>query len=66
MSTKSKRLCLSIPEHMATDAAIIKRLAFNNQSNASMYRQLIRLGLDTLKSTNSSPKETASCATIEN
>lgn len=61
-----KRLCLTLPASMAADTAAMKQQLFNHQSNAEMYRQLIRFGLDTLKSTNSSPKETASCATIEN
>ena len=66
MSPKSKRLSLTMPDHLVADAATIKQLAFNHQSNAEMYRQLIRLGLDTLKTANnSSPKETSSCPTIE-
>lgn len=50
MATKKKRFMLTIPDDIETDAANVKREMFYDKSYAEMYRQLIRLGLDCIKS----------------
>ena len=49
MSTKNKRFMLTVPDDIEVDAAEVKRDLFYDKPYSEMYRQLIRMGLDSLK-----------------
>ncbi len=49
MAVKNKRLMLTVPKDLEKDVAGVKRDLFDHKPYSEMYRQLIRLGLDTLK-----------------
>ncbi len=49
MSTKNKRFMLTLPDDIEVDAAEVKRDLFYDKPYSEMYRQLIRMGLDSLK-----------------
>lgn len=48
MAAKSKRAMVSVPEEWEPEISRVKQSVFYNETKAEMYRQLIRLGLDTL------------------
>lgn len=50
MEMKKRCLTLTLPDDIAADIADIKRVKFTDKSYSEMYRYLIRLGLDSLKS----------------
>lgn len=60
MSTDKKRLCLTLPDNIAAEIATMRQ-QLDCQSDAALYRHLIRLGLDTLKTSETAkiPKESA-------
>lgn len=49
MPTNRKRFMLTVPDDIAADAADVKRDLFYDKPYSEMYRQLIRMGLDSLK-----------------
>lgn len=49
MSTKSKRFMLTVPDDIQKDVDTVKRDLFYDKPYSELYRQLIRIGLDTLK-----------------
>ena len=56
MSTKNKRFMLTVSDDIVADAAVAKRDLFYDKPYSEMYRQLIRIGLNTLKSENEAAK----------
>ncbi|MCI8810088.1 MAG: hypothetical protein HFF84_08160 [Oscillibacter sp.] len=51
MPAKNKRFMLTVPDDIEVDVAQIKRDLFYDKPYSEMYRQLIRIGLDSLKAT---------------
>lgn len=49
MTTKNRRFTLNMPDDIEADAAEIKHHLFYDKPYSEMYRQLIRMGLDSLK-----------------
>lgn len=49
MSTKSKRFMLTVPDDIQKDVDTVKRDLFYDKPYSELYRQLIRIGLNTLK-----------------
>lgn len=49
MPAKNKRFMLTVPDDIEVDVAQIKRDLFYDKPYSEMYRQLIRIGLDSLK-----------------
>ncbi len=49
MELSMKRVILSIPAEVASEIEQIKRERFYDKPYAEIYRQMIRLGLDSLK-----------------
>ena len=60
MSTKNKRFMLTVPDDIEVDAAEVKRDLFYDKPYSEMYRQLIRMGLDSLKAAKGKRCERAS------
>lgn len=60
MSTKNKRFMLTVPDDIEVDAAEVKRDLFYDKPYSEMYRQLIRMGLDSLKAAKEKQCERAS------
>lgn len=60
MSTKNKRFMLTVPDDIEVDAAEVKRDLFYDKPYSEMYRQLIRIGLDSLKAAKGERCERAS------
>ena len=60
MSTKNKRFMLTVPDDIEVDVAEVKRDLFYDKPYSEMYRQLIRMGLDSLKATKENGCERAS------
>lgn len=49
MAVKNKRYMLTVPADLEADVADIKRALFRDKTYSETYRQLIRMGLDTVK-----------------
>ena len=49
MDKERKRFTLSLPDDICSDFAEVKRMMFYDKPFSEMYRELIRLGLDSLK-----------------
>ncbi len=49
MSTANTRFMLTVPDDMAKRAEVLKKEYYYDKPYAEMYRQLIRLGMDTLE-----------------
>ena len=49
MAAKTKRAMVSLPEELESEILSVKKTSFHNETKAEMYRQLIRLGLDTVR-----------------
>lgn len=57
MPAKNKKFILTVPENIKADAINVKRDLFNDKSYSEMYRQLIRMGLDSLKTAKEKQRE---------
>lgn len=49
MATTNARFMLTVPDDMAKRAEALKKNIYYDRPYAEMYRQLIQLGMDTLK-----------------
>ncbi len=49
MATNMKRVTISISDNMENDIKTLKRTLFYDKTYSELYRQLLHLGIDSLK-----------------